>query len=82
MTAKKMFEELGYELNEKSDKEILYKMKWEISTSYWVSFDLTLKSIMCFMTSDSPFEPSKAYRIELDLLQAINKQIKELNWDD
>lgn len=82
MKAKEMFEKLGYEIDEKNDKEILYKMKWEISTSYWVSFDLTLKSVMCLVTSDSPFEPSQPCRVELDLLQAINKQVEELGWLD
>lgn len=80
MTAKEMFEKLGYELDERNKNEILYKMKWEISSSYWVSFNLLAKSFECFITSDSPFEPSKSYEINIDLLQAINKQVEELGW--
>ena len=80
MSAKEMFESLYYEIDEESEKEILYKMKWEISTTYWVSFDKVHKYIECFMTSDSPFEPSKSFAIDTDLLQAINKQVEELGW--
>lgn len=82
MKAKEMFEKLGYEIDEQSNKEILYKMKWEISTTYYVSFDLEHKWFECFITSDSPFEPSKSFAIDLELLQAINKQCEELEWLD
>lgn len=82
MSAKEMFEELGYEIDEENDKEILYKMKWEISTSYYVGFDLDHKNFECFITSDSPFEPAKSFAIDLDLLQAINQQCRELGWLD
>lgn len=81
MTAKEMFKKLGYELDIITDFEILYHMKWEISSTYWVSFNIINKSIECFLTSDSPFEPSKSYSIDIDLLQAINKQIEELGWN-
>ena len=80
MKAKEMFEKLGYELNEQNDKEILYKMKWEISSYYWVAFDILNKRFECFATSDSPFTPPESYDINMDLLQAINKQIEELGW--
>ena len=82
MKAKEMFEKLGYEIDEQNNKEILYKMKWEISTTYYVSFYLEHKWLECFITSDSPFEPSKSFAIDLELLQAINKQIEELGWLD
>ena len=82
MSAKEMFEKLGYEIDEQNNKEILYKMKWEISTTYYVSFDLEHKWLECFITSDSPFEPSKSYTIDIDLLQAINKQVEELGWNE
>ena len=80
MSAKTMFEKLGYEIDEQNDKEILYKMKWEISSSYWVSFKILNKSFECFVTSDSPFTPPESYDINMDLLQAINQQVKELGW--
>ena len=80
MSAKEMFEKLGYEIDEDNDKEILYKMKWEISSTYYVSFDLRNKWFEVFVTSDSPFEPSKSFPIYMDLLRAINKQVEELGW--
>ena len=82
MTAKEMLEKLGYEIDEENDKEILYKMKWEISSSYYVGFDLEHKNFECFVTSDSPFEPAKSFAVYLDLLQAINKQVEELGWNN
>lgn len=82
MSAKEMFEKLGYELDIITDFEILYHMKWEISTTYWVSFNLINKSFECFVNSDSPFEPSKSYAIDIELLKAINKQVEELGWNN
>ena len=81
MSAKEMFEKLGYEIDEQNNKEILYKMKWEISTSYYVSFDLEHKLFECFITSDSPFEPAKPFEVSIYELQAINKQVEELEWN-
>ena len=77
-----MFEKLGYTIDEINSKEILYKMKWEISSTYWVSFDLLNKSVECFVNSDSPFNPSESFAIDMNLLQAINKQISELGWNN
>ena len=81
MTAKEMFEKLGYEIDEQNNNEILYKMKWEMTTTYWVGFDIECKDISIFETSDSPFEPSKPFNIDMDLLQAINIQVEELGWN-
>lgn len=82
MSAKEMFEELGYELDERNPKEILYKMKWEISSTNWISFDIEHKCFNCFITSDSPFTPSKSSKVSLEELKAINKQVEELGWND
>lgn len=76
-----MFEKLGYEIDEQNNNEILYKMKWEMTTTYWVGFDIECKDISIFETSDSPFEPSKPFNIDMDLLQAINIQVEELGWN-
>ena len=80
MSAREMFEKLGYELNEQNSNKILYKMKWEISTSYYIGFDIGNKLIEAFITSDSPFTTSEPIDIDIDLLQAINKQVEELGW--
>ena len=81
MSARKMFEELGFELDEENDLEILYKMKWEISSTYWVAFDKTNKTFEGFVTSDSPFSLTEAFKITIDELKAINKQVEELGWN-
>ena len=82
MKAKEMFEELGYWIDEESKLEILYKMKWEISSTYWIGFDKTKKTFERFITSDSPFHPSKSFEIDMPTLKAINKQIEELGWNE
>ena len=47
-SAKEMFKELGYVIDEENEKEILYKMKWEIVSIYWVSFNKADKLFECF----------------------------------
>ena len=74
-------EEVFDKLDEQNNNEILYKMKWEMTTTYWVGFDIECKDISIFETSDSPFEPSKPFNIDMYLLQAINKQVEELEWN-
>lgn len=81
MSAKEMFEKLGYDIDEENNLEKLYKMKWEITSSYFVDFDKTKKTVECFTTSDSPFVPCESFKIDMDLLQAINQQISELGWN-
>lgn len=81
-SAKKMFEKLGYEVDEQNDKEILYKKKWiemGMKTTYWVSFDLRFKLIDYFVVCDNT-NISAPHSIDTDLLQAINKQVEELGW--
>ena len=79
-SAREMFEDLGYELDERNTKEILYKMKWEISSTDWISFDIEHKCFNCFRTSDSPFTPTESLKVRLEELKAINKQVEELGW--
>ena len=71
MTAKEMFEELGYEYSKllSDDERIYYEHKNNNNQpSNFISFDLDYKSI------------SNDYDITLQELQAINKQIEELGW--
>ena len=81
-SAKEMFEELGYEIDEENEKEILYKKEWiemGMETTYWVSFDLRFKLIDYFMVYENT-NMSTSHSIDTDLLQAINKQVEELGW--
>lgn len=81
LSAKEMFERLGYGIDEENDLEKLYKMKWEITSSYFVDFDKTKKTVECFTTSDSPFTPYAPFKMDMYLLQAINQEIEELGWN-
>lgn len=73
MTAREMFEELGYKRSADIDV-IAYRKKIDGTFHYFeVTFDLLEKEI----TLDDGYE---AYIITYSLLKAINKQCKELGW--
>ena len=70
MTAKEMFEELGYKRSEKSEK-ITYFQRF--GTGYFrITFDLSKEEITIVTDIGNI--------IENDLLQAITQQVKELGW--
>ena len=73
MSAKEMFEQLGYELTNNEYPEIRYMQK-----DYCISFYLDDKCIECYHNDFYTTSCS----IELEELQAINKQIEELGWDN
>lgn len=70
MTAREMFEELGYKRNVE-DNKITYLQKFGYST-FEITFDLSEKEI----NIDTDME----VKIEEDILQAIDKQSEELGW--
>lgn len=73
MTAKEMFEELGYQRNEENEK-IIYLIETKGSFYYQeIIFNLVQKVIVI----DGNF---LEVAIESDLLKAINKQAEELGW--
>ena len=73
MTAKEMFEELGYQRNEENEK-IIYLIETKGSFYYQeIIFNLVQKVIVI----DGNF---LEVAIESDLLKAINKQTEELGW--
>lgn len=82
MTAKEMFEKLGYELYTDSYYKISYKFKNTISDTYEIEFFKDKKEFVCEWYSDSPFEPVKPFNVTLQELQAINKQVEELGWNN
>lgn len=85
-TAKEMFEKLGYELIDLSDKDI----KWfrYIARSerkdYWLIFDFFMKTISVFRVQsklDIDDENKRFYKqIFKSEFKAIQKQIEELGW--
>ena len=78
-TADEMFEELGYEKNEKNTS-LLY-IKYGASPSYGViiSFNF-LKKRVCANTFDEVAEWNDAYDINMQELKAINQKCKEKGW--
>lgn len=72
MTAREMFEELGYKRNVE-DNKITYLQKIGYET-FEIMFDLSEKEI----NIDTDME----VKIEEDILQAIDKQAEELGWLD
>ena len=76
MSAKEMFEELGYE--EENDKNYIEYTKYmkNIKQYAYIYFDLEEKVILPTMEYSSSY----ALEIDMNLLKAINKQIEELGW--
>lgn len=70
MSAKEMFEKLGYKRNVE-DNKITYLQKFGYET-FEIMFDLSKKEI----NIDTDME----VKIEEDILQAIDKQAEELGW--
>lgn len=73
MKAKDMFKKLGYELMTNNERRISYYTQKGISQGYrMLTFDTKRKKIV----------PYNRVQIDMDLLKAINQQIKELGWDN
>lgn len=86
MTAKEMFEELGYELYEcEADEEyITYVKRWV--NVWWdkvVSFDLKRKYYNVRTADKKTYKVLESIVSEIDmhLHKAIQKQIEELGWE-
>ena len=95
MTAKEMFEELGFKFEHKKKyvkltfeeqlikDEYIYRCNASINYKYsWldIRFDLINKKIIPFQNSMNG-NCGISY-IQIDLLQAINKQVEELGWNN
>ena len=76
MSAKEMFEKLGYELKQGIDF-LLYVLESEENPDiqYYIEFDTDVKTII-IDTNHKDFIND----ITLKELQAINKQVEELGW--
>lgn len=78
MSAKEMFEKLGYEYIENCFEnelvEIYYKKEGKYTPQ--IQFNLDHKCVRVYR------EDNKSSHFDIKLLQAINKQIEELGWND
>ena len=79
MSAKEMFEKLGYKkLPKKYNKNmILYEREEENPCTY-----AKFKVIVWFELKGKRIQFSPYYRYTLKELQAINKQVEELGWNE
>ena len=78
-SAKEMFEQLGYEYdyiqNENSEDTITYH-----KDNLHIQFNLISKQVVVQNDSSYEFYGHAVFFINQDLLQAINKQVEELQW--
>jgi len=75
MSAKDMFEELGYEENNDREDTLRYTIKNMVGDIVEIRFYFNSKSFI-----KEGYEDDLGYIITLEELQAINKQIEELGW--
>ena len=81
MTAKEMFEKLGYQqfIGDKEHYSIGEFIQYNnYEHSRWIRFDFYDKTINCSMYD----EPVEAMDITINELKAINKQVEELGWNN
>lgn len=77
MTAKELFEELGYEYYEDDGFNCYKKEKRRLIEPDYISFDRLEREV--FMSNSS--KNSNGVILDMKLLQAINKQVEELGWN-
>lgn len=84
MSAKEMFEELGYEYNNYGN-HIDYQIYKDKEISLVIDFRLDIKKIWLtceeYVNRDCIWV-SNDFEMTVELLQAINKQVEELHWND
>ena len=76
--ARELFEELGYKYYEDDGFECYEKEKRKLIEPDYVSFNRLEREV--FMSNDS--KNGNGVTVDMKLLQAINKQIEELHWND
>lgn len=80
--AKYMFEELGYvrqDIQILGHKVIRY-IKVEDDSRFVIQFEYQGHFIRCYY-DDKEFEEKRTFGLEIKELQAINKQVEELEWN-
>lgn len=81
MSAKEMFEKLGYELVFENEEVLRYrKNKW-LDVEFWKVYEKITGEKMKKYIKVSNVQ-NKPYSISIELLQAINKQVEELGWNN
>lgn len=87
MSAKEMFEELGYELISGDNKELInYRIDLDYNNFIEVVFNNEYKTFRYGATRNTYFDgylrkENSFIPTNMKLLQAINKQVEELGWN-
>ena len=81
MSAKEMFEKLGYELKEETKKYLRYKKGIsKYGDGMYIEFDLNNKKIRLY-TKTPQYNNNPRYA-DYREFEAINKQVEELGWNN
>lgn len=73
MTAKEMFEKLGYEKTCHDEREIIYSIYSDNVFIAEIEFDLQNQTFYCACLDE-------AWEVGMKTLKAINQQCRELGW--
>ena len=81
MTAKEMFEKLGYKLIQNDIYKIVYQDNWLDDGSHIrIEFDLQFKHFNPIFTNKPYLKTDTFMDIDVPLFLAITQQMKELGW--
>lgn len=81
MSAREMFEELGYELVYENYEVLRYRKDGKLDVEFWKVYETeTGKKLKKYIHISDVY--SRSYFASINLLQAINKQVEELGWND
>ena len=79
MSAKEMFEQLGYELVFENEEVLRYRKNKYLDVEFWKVYEKITGEKMRKYINVSNVR-NIPYFISVELLQAINKQVEELGW--
>lgn len=74
-TAKEMFEELGYAKTYHDEYEIVYSLYISNEKVAEIEFDLSVQTFYCIYDKG-------IMEVSINVLKAINQQVRELGWLD
>ena len=82
MTAKEMFEKLGYEQTIKRKNKICYVKHYEVDGFGFDNNGITFEdnTVECCLFNDDSEYYTESGTIDMKELKAINKQCEELGW--
>lgn len=81
MSAKEMFEKLDYELVFENKAVLRYRKNKKLDVEFWKVYEkVTGEKMRKYIKISSVYD--LPYFVSVDLLQAINKQVEELGWNN